>query len=78
MTRDVERVLRMHDCALERMRSSPSAPRVEHRYYIIHIKIIIAQHIFKLGSVRGIKGNMLQITDSPMLLKDIQSKKSIK
>ena len=23
----------MHDCALERMRSGPSAPRVEHRYY---------------------------------------------
>ena len=26
----------MHDCALGRMRRGPSAPRVEHRYYIIY------------------------------------------
>ena len=35
-------------------------------------------YVFKLGSVRCIKGNMLQKTDFLILLKDIQSKKLIK
>ena len=62
----------MHDCALERKRERDlcSAPRAEDKGHCSDIstkttlqnqtKISIAPNIFKLGSVRGIKGNMLQ------------------